>query len=51
MKVISSNLVTKERLKGITEEIEEKDMEDVDEDFKDGPPCLAAISKLSKRSR
>ena len=48
MKVISANLVTKERLKGITEEIEHKSMEGVDEEFLDGPPCLAAISKLSK---
>ena len=48
MKVISANLVTKERLKGITEEIEHKSMEGVDEEFTEGPPCLAAISKLSK---
>ena len=48
MKVISANLVTKERLKGITEEIETKSMEGVDEEFTEGPPCLAAISKLSK---
>ena len=45
----SANLVTKERLKGITEEIEHKSMEGVDEEFTDGPPCLAAISKLSKQ--
>ena len=32
MKVISANLVTKERLKGITEEIEHKSMEGVDEE-------------------
>ena len=48
MKVISANLVTKERLKEITEGIEEKSMEGVDEEFIDGPPCLAAISKLAK---
>ena len=48
MKVISANLVTKERLKEITEGIEEKSMEGVDEEFVDGPPCLAAISKLAK---
>ena len=46
--MISANLVTKERLKGITEEIRTKSMEGVDEEFTEGPPCLAAISKLSK---
>ena len=43
MQVIEVNLVDKERLKGITESIEEQDMKDVDEDFKDGPPCLAIL--------
>ncbi len=47
MKVISANLVTKERLKEITEEIENTSMEGVDQEFVDGPPCLAAISKIS----
>jgi hypothetical protein len=47
MKVISSNLVTKERLKEITQEIENKSMEGVDEEFTEGPPCLAAISKIA----
>ena len=46
--VSSANLGTKERLKEITEEIETKSMEGVDEEFTEGPPCLAAISKLSK---
>ena len=49
MKVISSNLVTKERLKEITEEIENKSMEGVDEEFAEGPPCLAAISKIANQ--
>ena len=49
MKVISSNLVTKERLKEITEEIENKSMEGVDEEFTEGPPCLAAISKIASQ--
>ena len=48
MQVIEVNLVDKERLKGITESIEEQDMKDVDEDFQDGPPCLAILSKLTK---
>ena len=47
MKVISSNLVTKERLKEITQEIESRSMEGVDEEFTEGPPCLAAISKIA----
>ena len=49
MKVISSNLVTKERLNEITEEIENKSMEGVDEEFTEGPPCLAAISKIANQ--
>ena len=48
MQVISANLVTKERLTEITEGIENKSMEGVDEEFIEGPPCLAAISKLAK---
>ena len=48
MQVIEINLVDKERLKGITESIEEQDLKDVDEDFHDGPPCLAILSKLTK---
>ena len=50
IKVISANLVTKERLKEITEGIENKSMEGVDEEFIEGPPCLAAISKIANRS-
>ena len=51
IKVISSNLVTKERLKEITEGIESKSMEGVDEEFIEGPPCLAAISKISSGTK
>ena len=47
MQVIEANLVDKERLKDITESIEKQDMEGVDEDFADGPPCLAILSKLT----
>ena len=49
IQVIGANLVAKERLKEITEELESKTMEGVDEEFIDGPPCLAAISKISNR--
>ena len=49
MQVIGANLVPKERLKEITEEMESKTMEGVDEEFKDGPPCLAAISKIANK--
>ena len=48
MQVISVNLVTKERLKEITDDIEVKSMEGVDDEFVEGPPCLAALSKLAK---
>jgi hypothetical protein len=47
MQVISANLVTKERLKEITDDIEVKSMEGVDDEFVEGPPCLAALSKLA----
>ena len=40
IEVISANLVNKERLKEITEGIESKSMEGVDEEFIEGPPCL-----------
>ena len=47
MQVIEANLVDKERLKDITDSIEKQDMQGVDEDFADGPPCLAILSKLT----
>jgi len=51
IEVISANLVNKERLKEITEGIESKSMEGVDEEFIEGPPCLAAISKVANQEK
>jgi len=51
IEVISANLVNKERLKEITEGIENKSMEGVDEEFIEGPPCLAAISKVANQEK
>ena len=47
MKVIEANLTPEILLKKITEQIELQTMEGVDDVFKDGPPCLADISKIS----
>ena len=49
LKVIESNLVSKEDLKIITEEIDQKIYQGVDGDLIDGPPCLADISKVSNQ--
>ena len=46
--VIESNTVNENGLKEITESIERKDLEGVDSDFDDGPPCLAHLSKIMK---
>ena len=46
--VIESNTVSENGLKEITESIEKKDLEGVDSDFDDGPPCLAHLSKIMK---
>jgi hypothetical protein len=46
--VVDSNITTPENLKTITESIEQKDLEGVDADFDDGPPCLAHLSKIMK---
>ena len=46
--VIESNTVSEKGLKEITENIEKKDLEGVDSDFDDGPPCLAHLSKIMK---
>jgi len=46
--VIESNTVSEKGLKEITESIEKKDLEGVDSDFDDGPPCLAHLSKIMK---
>ena len=49
IQVAEANTVNVEDLKNITESIENKDLEGVDEEFDDGPPCLAHLSKLMKK--
>ena len=46
--VVESNTVSAEDLKIITESIEQKDLEGVDKEFDDGPPCLAHLSKIMR---
>ena len=46
--VIESNTVNENGLKEITESIEKKDLEGVDDEFTEGPPCLAHLSKIMK---
>ena len=48
IQVVESNTVSAKDLKDITESIENKDLEGVDEEFDDGPPCLAHLSKIMK---
>ena len=48
IQVIDSNTVSLADLKTITESIEQQDMEGVDEEFIEGPPCLAHLSKIMK---
>ena len=48
LEVAEANIVNIEDLKNITQSIEEKDLEGVDSDFDDGPPCLAHLSKIMK---
>jgi hypothetical protein len=48
IEVAEANMVNVEDLKNITESIENKDLEGVDEEFDDGPPCLAHLSKIMK---
>ena len=48
IKVIEANLVKEEDIKKITNKIEAETMDGVDDIFKDGPPCLAALSKVAK---
>ena len=48
IQVAEANTVNVEDLKNITESIENKDLEGVDEEFDDGPPCLAHLSKIMK---
>jgi len=48
IQVVDSNTVCLADLKTITESIEQQDMEGVDEEFIEGPPCLAHLSKIMK---
>jgi len=47
--VVEANLVSKEDLTKITENIDQKIYEGIDGDLLDGPPCLAEISKVSNK--
>ena len=49
VQVVDANITTKDELKTITEDMERQSMEGVDEDFLEGPPCLALISKISNQ--
>jgi len=49
IKVVDANITTTDDLKSLTEEMEKQSMEGVDEDFLEGPPCLALISKISNQ--
>ena len=48
IQVAEANTVNVEDLKNLTESIENKDLEGVDEEFDDGPPCLAHLSKIMR---
>ena len=48
IQVAEANMINVEDLKNITESIENKDLEGVDEEFDEGPPCLAHLSKIMK---
>ena len=48
LEVIESNTVDEKGLKQITESIETKDLEGVDDEFIEGPPCLAHLSKIMR---
>ena len=50
IKVADANITTVEELKTLTEDMEKQSMEGVDEDFLEGPPCLALISKISNQA-
>ena len=49
LQVVEANLVSKDQLNTITQNIDTKIYEGVNADFIDGPPCLASISKVSKK--
>ena len=46
--VAEANLVSEINLTTITASIEDKDMEGVDDEFLEGPPCLAKLSTIMK---
>ena len=46
--LVESNLVDPDQLTAITDSIDKKIFEGADEDFKDGPPCLATLSTIMK---
>ena len=48
IKVVEANLVEVKNLDAITEGIDKQIYEGTDENFKDGPPCLAHLSKIMK---
>ena len=48
LEVAQANLVSKDQLKILTDGIDQKIYQGVSEDFIDGPPCLADISKFAK---
>ena len=48
IKVVEANLVEVKNLDAVTEGIDKQIYEGTDEDFKDGPPCLAHLSKIMK---
>jgi len=48
IKLAEANLVEADNLDKITEGIDKQIYEGADEDFKDGPPCLAALSLVMK---
>ena len=48
VEVAEANLVSETNLTAITTSIENKDMEGVDDEFLEGPPCLAHLSKIMK---
>ena len=50
IKVAEANLTTAEDLKRITDDMEVKSMEGVDEEFGEGPPCLALLSKVTNKT-
>ena len=46
--LVESNLVNPDQLNAITDGIDKQIYEGTDEEFRDGPPCLAHLSKIMK---